>query len=218
MLAAVGGMFIMNFALFLTERSERHVMHSATFYQLVALVFPFGLAAMGRAIKLRWAATSAAAFFTAIMLVLMWTIEQFPATPKLGPIYQPVTHMVTLSFPLLVIVPAFFFDLIIHRFEDRVSFATLSLMLGAVFVITFLAAEWPFASFLISPAARNKLFNANNFVYFMPPSYETIEGRFDPRAPGELPFAIQMLIAVALATVSSALGLGRGAWMRRVRR
>jgi hypothetical protein len=167
---------------------------------------------------LRWAATSAAAFFTAIMLVLMWTIEQFPATPKLGPIYQNVTHMITLSFPLLVIVPAFFFDLIIRRFEDRVSFATLSLMLGVVFVVTFFAAEWPFASFLMSPAARNKLFNANNFVYFMPPSYETLEGRFDPRAPGELPFAVEMLIAVALATFSSALGLGRGAWMRRVRR
>ncbi len=218
MLAAVGGMFIMNYALFLTEYSERHMMHSAFFYQLVALAFPFGLVTMGRAIKLRWAATSAAAFFTAIMLVLMWTIEQFPATPKLGPIYQNVTHMVTLSFPLLVIVPAFFIDVILHRFEERVSFAALSLMLGAVFVITFLAAEWPFASFLMSPAAHNKLFNANNYVYWMPPSYETIEGRFDPHAPGELPFAIQMLIAVGLATVSSALGLGRGAGVRRVRR
>src|SRR6185312_581065 len=60
MLAAVGGMFIMNYALFLTEYSEHHVMHSAFFYQLVALVFPFGLAAMGRAIKLRWPTTSAA--------------------------------------------------------------------------------------------------------------------------------------------------------------
>ncbi|HEY4131838.1 MAG TPA: hypothetical protein VGM50_14560 [Gemmatimonadaceae bacterium] len=218
MLAAVGGMFIMNYALFLTEYSERHMMHSAFFYQLVSLAFPFGLASMGRAIKLRWAATSAAAFFTAIMLVLMWTIEQFPATPKLGPIYQDITHMVTLSFPLLVIVPAFFFDLILHRFDGRVSLATLSLMLGVVFVVTFLVVEWPFASFLMSPAARNKLFNANNFVYWMPPTYTTIEHRFDPTPPGSLPFAVQMLIAIGFATVSSALGLGRGAWMRRVRR
>ena len=32
LLAATGGMFIMNFALFLTEFSERHAMHSAIFY------------------------------------------------------------------------------------------------------------------------------------------------------------------------------------------
>jgi hypothetical protein len=218
MLAAVGGMFIMNYALFLTEFSEHHMMHSAFFYQLVAAAFPFGLVSMGRAIKLRWAATSAAAFFTAIMLVLMWTISLFPATPKLGPIYQNITHMVPLGFPLLVLVPAFFIDLVLHRFEGRVGAVTLSLMLGLVFVLTFLAAQWPFASFLMTPAARGRLFNAENFVYWMPPSYGVIERRFDPVSPTAWPFAVQMLIAIGLASVSSALGLGRGAWMRRVRR
>ena len=101
MLAATGGLFIMNFALFLTEFGERRMMHSPKFYEVVSLAFPFALTAMARAIKLRWAATAAAAFFTAVMLVLMWTLQLFPATPKLGPIYQHVTHMVTLSFPLL---------------------------------------------------------------------------------------------------------------------
>jgi hypothetical protein len=98
-LAATGGLFIMNFALFLTEFGERRMMHSPKFYEVVSLAFPFALTAMARAIKLRWAATAAAAFFTAITLVLMWTLQLFPATPKLGPIYQHVTHMVTLSVP-----------------------------------------------------------------------------------------------------------------------
>src|SRR4029077_20717959 len=99
--------------LFLTEFSERRMMHSAFFYQVTALVFPIAIAAMARAIDLRWPATAAATFYTAIMLVLMWMIEQFPATPKLGPIYQHVTHMVSLSFPLLLIFPAFCIDVVL---------------------------------------------------------------------------------------------------------
>src|SRR3954469_13220561 len=166
-LAGTGGLFIMNFALFLTEYGERRMMHGPLFYEVTAFAFPFALTAMSRAIKLRWAATSAAAFFTALSLVLMWTLQLFPATPKLGPIYQHVTHMVTLSFPLLVIVPAFLIDLVIHRFDDKLPLLPLALITGTVFVITFVAVQWPFASFLMySPLARGPVFNAENFVYW----------------------------------------------------
>ncbi len=219
LLAATGGFFIMNYALFLTEYTERRMMHSGFFYQIVAATFPFGLTAMARAIKLRWAATAAAAFFTATMLLLMWIIELFPATPKLGPIYQHVTHMVTLSFPLLVIVPAVFIDLILHKYEGRTSTAVLGVMIGVTFVVTFLAAQWPFAEFLVySPLAQGRLFNADNFVYWMHPSYVELTQRFDPPSAGSWPFPIQLLIAAILASVMSALGLSRGTWMTRVRR
>ena len=218
-LALTGGFLIMNFALFLTEYRERRMMHSATFYEVTAAAFPLALAAMGRAIKLPWAATSAAACFTGLMLVLMWVIELFPATPKLGPIYQHITHMVTLSFPLLVIVPAFFFDLVLHRFDGRLATLPLSAILGVVFVVTFLAAQWPFASFLIhNPLAQGRLFNANNFVYWMNPKYEALTRRFDPPEPGSWPLAAHLVIAMAIATLTSALGLMRGRWMTRVQR
>ncbi|HMA24608.1 MAG TPA: hypothetical protein VKP00_11450 [Gemmatimonadaceae bacterium] len=218
-LALTGGLLIMNFALFLTEYSERRMMHSALFYEVTAAAFPLALAAMGRAIKLRWAATSAAACFTALMLVLMWFIQLFPATPKLGPIYQHVTHMVTLSFPLLVIAPAIFFDLVLHRFGDKLSIVALAPILGVVFVVTFLAAQWPFATFLVtSPLAQGPLFNGDNFVYWMNPTYEALTRRFDPPSPGSWPLAAHLLIAMGIATVTSALGLLRGRWMTRVRR
>lgn len=219
LLAWTGGLFIMNFAVFLTEYSERRMLHGAFFYQVTALAFPLALATMSRAIKLRWAATSAAAVFTAVMLALMWIIQLFPATPKLGPIYQHVTHMITLSFPLLVIVPAACIDLIMQRWDGRVSDAVLAPVLGATFVITFLAAEWPFATFLMkAPIARGWFFNANNFVYWAPPSYEAIARQFDPPRPHAWPFAAQIVVAVAIAACSSAFGLWRGAWMRRVQR
>src|SRR5207302_8459841 len=121
LLATAAGMFIMNYALFLTEYSERRKMHGGLFYELTAAAFPFALASMSRAIRLKWAATAAAACYTVLMLVLMWIIGLFPATPKLGPIFQHVTHMVTLSFPLLIVVPAIFFDVVMQRFDGRMA-------------------------------------------------------------------------------------------------
>jgi hypothetical protein len=218
-LAATGGLFIMNFALFLTEFGERRMMHSALFYEVTALAFPFALTAMARAIKLRWAATSAAAFFTAVSLVLMWTLQLFPATPKLGPIYQHITHMVTLSFPILIIVPAFFIDLVLHRIDGKLPPIVLGLVVGVVFVATFMAAQWPFASFLVyNPLARGPVFNAENFVYWMSPRYEALTRRFDATAPGAWPFPVHLLFMIALASLSSWRGLALGRWMTKVRR
>jgi hypothetical protein len=218
-LAGTGGLFIMNFALFLTEYGERRAMHSPTFYEVVALAFPLALTAMARAIKLRWAATSAAAFFTVVSLALMWTLQLFPATPKLGPIYQHVTHMVTLSFPLLVIVPAFFIDLVLHRLDDKLPILPLALITGVVFVVAFVAAQWPFASFLMnSPIAVGPVFNAENFVYWMSPRYAALTRRFDPPDPGSWPLLAHVGITIGLATISSILGLRMGRWMRKVRR
>ena len=218
LLAVVAGMFIMNYALFLTEYSERRMMHSGWFYGLTAAVFPFGLASMSRAIRLRWAATAAAGFYTALMLVLMWVIGLFPATPKLGPIFQHVTHMITLSFPLLVVVPAIGFDVIRRRYDGRLRDVVLAPLLGATFVALFLAAQWPFASFLMTSAARNRLFNAENYVYWMAPAYQALQNRFDRPGPGAWPFVADLAVAVVLGSVSSYLGLSRGRWMRRVRR
>jgi hypothetical protein len=218
-LAITGGFFIMNFSLFLTEYSERHMMHSPIFYEIVAFVFPFALTTMARAIKLRWPATAAAAFFTATSLLLMWIIQLFPATPKLGPIYQHITHMVTLSFPLLIIVPAFFIDLVMQRLEGKVSGILLGLIVGAVFVATFIAVQWPFASFLMHSAiAKGPIFNAANFVYWTPPRYITIATRFDPPSPNAWPFGVHVLIMIALATLAAWRGLALGGWMAKVKR
>jgi hypothetical protein len=219
LLAATGGFFLMNYALFLTEYSEREMMHGALYYEVTAIAFPFALTTLARAIKLRWAATSAAAFFTGIMLALMWIIQLFPATPKLGPIYQPITHMVTLAFPPLVIVPAFFIDLVMQRFDGKLETSALAAITGPVFMLTFLAVQWPFATFLVeSPLARNGFFNAENWVFWMTPAYAEHTRHFPPPAPGAWPFPLHMLIAIAIATVMSMLGLRRGRWMTQVRR
>ena len=217
-LAATGGLFIMNFALFLTEFSERQAMHSGLFYQVTALAFPFALTAMARAIKLKWPATAAAAVFTGVMLVLMWIFQLFPATPKLGPIYQPVTHMVALSFPVLIIAPAIMIDLALQRFKTE-NQSLLAIMCGVLFVGAFVAVQWPFATFLVTnPLAETWFFNADNFVYWMSPTYEATTRRFPTPGPGDPLFSIELAKAVIFATLSSFFGLRWGKWMTKVQR
>ncbi|MGH7618625.1 MAG: hypothetical protein ACREPM_15505, partial [Gemmatimonadaceae bacterium] len=170
-----------------------------------------------RAIKLRWTTTAAAGLFTIFMLALMWIIELFPATPKLGPIYQHITHMVTLSFPPLIIVPAVLIDLILHRFDGKLGTAALGAIIGPTFVATFVAVQWPFATFLVkNPLAQGRLFNANNFVYWMSPTYEATTRSFPP--PGDWPIGEHLVVAAGLATLVSMAGLLCGRWMTRVRR
>jgi hypothetical protein len=194
-------------------------MHSTFFYGVTAATFPFALASMAKAIKLRWPATAAAASYTIVMVLLMWIVELFPATPKLGPIYQHITHMVSLAFPLLIIAPALAIDLVMRRAGDKFGVLLLAPLLGVVFLLAFVAAQWPFATFLVhSPLAQGPIFNADNFVYWMHPAYEALTRRFDPPIPGAWPLPARLAVIGGLATLSGGLGLRWGHWMTKVRR
>lgn len=211
-LLVAGALLLMDRSIMLTEYSGRNFQHGGAFYRLSMLAYPMALVMMTRASKMKWAATVTAGIFTAIMLVLMWIIQLFPATPKLGPIYQPITNMVGMSFPVLVIVPAIGVDLLMQRLRLRPIF--LAPILSAVFLLLFLAAQWPFASFLMTESARNWLFNAENFVYWMSPSGVAWSRSFqdtDNLAP-------QLLDAWGTGTLSAYVGLWFGTWMTRVRR
>src|SRR3989441_3566138 len=80
--------------------------HTSLYYKVAAGAFPLILVATARACRLQWPATSAAAAYMAISLVMIWVLQLFPATPKLAPVFNPVTHMVAPPFPLLLVVPA----------------------------------------------------------------------------------------------------------------
>ena len=69
---------------------------------------------------------------------------------------------------MLLIVPAIVFDLVRRRIGGWNRWAQ-SAALGAAFLASFVAVQWPFADFLMSPASRNWIFATNNFPYFIPP-------------------------------------------------
>jgi len=211
-----GALLLMDRAIMLTEFSGKNQQHTGSFYRVSMLAYPLAVVVMAKASKLKWAATLTSAIFMGIMLVLMWTIQQFPATPKLGPIYQNITHMVAMAFPVLIVVPAVGVDLVMQRVRARPL--VLAPLLSAVFLTLFIAVQWPFATFLMTESARNAFFNADNFVYWLSPAGVEWSRTFQQDEPGSPPFAMQLFIAFLLGTFSSYVGLWFGQWMTRVRR
>src|SRR5256884_1799670 len=92
-----------------------NVAHNAVYYQVAAGALPILLVAAGRAVRLRWPATTAALVYMAFSLVMIWILQLAPATPKLAPVFNPVTHMVPPPFPLLLVVPAVAIGLVVQR-------------------------------------------------------------------------------------------------------
>ncbi len=211
-----GALLLMDRAILLTEYSGKNQQHGGAFYVAAMMAYPMAVVMMAKAAKLKWAATTTSAIFMGIMLALMWIIQLFPATPKLGPIYQPITNMVAMAFPALLVVPALGVDLVMHRVRTRPLL--LAPVLSVVFLALFMAAQWPFASFLMTESARNWFFNADNFVYWMSPSGVEWSRSFVSDAPGAASFPRQLLTAFVLGTLSSYVGLWFGHWMTKVRR
>jgi hypothetical protein len=210
--------WIMNVWIMLSEYSYKEFMHSGLFYRVAATYYPLVLLTTARANTLRWPATKAATVYMLVTLALMWTLQIFPAEPKLGPIYQRITHMVTMDFPALLVIPAFGLDVARQRLDGRLRDRWLAPMLAVVFVALFLAVEWPFASFLITSHSRNWFFNGGNYVYFMTNQYVGRTFSFADWDPWSRPLAPQLALALVPATVSSYLGLKWGTWMTKVRR
>jgi hypothetical protein len=216
-----GGLIVMNFGIFLSEYSARFLQHGAVFYHFSAIFYPFALVGVARAARHRWACTIAAAIYMVIMLVMMWTVQRFPATPMLGPIYQNITHFVGMAWPLWLIFPALALDYARHYGAPYVARFRLpsiaeAAVFGLIFIIVFAAVQWPWSSFMVlSPAARNAFFNADNFVYWAQPSYVARSHRFEP---GQFRFLPSATEAVLISMVSAWVGLGWGTWMTKVRR
>jgi hypothetical protein len=219
--AYMGGLLITIVAIMLTEHTFRTQMHNAAFYRVTGAVFPLFLCTLARASRLRWPATAAALGYTGMMLAMQWILPLFAATPKLGPIYQNITHMVPMSFPLLLVAPALGMDLVTRRAmasRSRWRDWWLAGALGATFVLVLLAVQWPFAEFLLSPGARNWVFAGDNFTYSTPPTARVVRGVFFLDGQRGTAFWTGIATAVVYATISARAGLAWGSAMRRVQR
>jgi hypothetical protein len=199
------------------ELTNRVLMHGAKFYLVVMMAVPIWMAAIARVSRHRWAATIVTGLYTALHLAFLWVLQFVPAEPKLGPVYQKVTHLIPPDFPLLLIVGAIVFDLA-RRHTTAWSLWAQSVALGTAFFISFLAAQWPFADFLMSAASRNRIFATNQYPYMMPATWAPVRNVFfaTEHTPGE--FWVRMALALSVAVVMTRIGWSWGEWMRRVRR
>jgi hypothetical protein len=196
---------------------DQTLMHSAIYYRVLGMIAPVVLVGIGRASGRPWAATTLAAIYTGLWLAGNWIIPLFPAQAKLGPVFTPITHMVPLGFPVLVIPGAFALDLIFQHFPKRGD--TWKAAIGAAaFLIANLAVNWPFAYFMMSPYARNRMFTMNEFPYSMPPSDYHMAWTLRAYESTRTEFCVGMLIALVATFISARIGMLWGDWMRRIRR
>ncbi len=217
LLLLLGGMVTMLALTVVWESTYRVLMHSASCYRALAIVLPVVLIGFAAVSRQRWACTIVAAIYMGYAMFMLWLFPLFPATPKLGPVYQHITHMVPMEFPLLIIVPALALDLVRPRIATFNKWAQAAI-LGVLCLASLLAAQWPFASFLISPASANWFFGTKYFAYFARPNGFDVRHLFFPADRTTSEFWLVMAEAFALAILSSRLGMAWGDWVRKVRR
>jgi hypothetical protein len=213
----VGGMLVVLLQMVLLEYTNRILLHSSLPYRLVSLLIPFLLAGIWRASCHRFAATIVTGIYTAVIVGFILILPLFPAEPKLGPVYHQVTQFIPPQFPVLLLVPAFFLDLFWQRSRTWNKWLV-ALVGGFLFTGTLLAAEWPFATFLMSPASRNAFFGTGYFGYYVGPQSFSARSAFYPWDKSAFEFWSYMGLAVVFAILSTRVGLAWGDWMKRVRR
>lgn len=212
-----GGFIVILSMLFKLEYTNRVFMHSGIFYLAIAIGLPFFWEAISIASGWRWARTMMSAIYTLFFLLALWIFPLFPAEPKLGPVYQHVTHMIPLHFPILIVVPAIVLDLITPKLRDKSKWLW-SVVAGVIFVVTLIAVQWPFANFLMSPAARNWFFGTHYFLFFLPPNTHQVNNTFAPWELTRAHFWSNMAWAFVAAIAGEQIGMMFGKWLRKVRR
>lgn len=277
LLLFIGGFIIVQAMTLKLEYTNRVLLHSAISYLVISIGTLLMLEGLARVSGHRWARTIITGVYSAFVLILMWVLPFFPAQPKLGPVYQNITHMVPLPFPLLLVVPAFFLDLIwplwgqpqvwnklsrfvIGGFAIVLAGPLICLNLlwnllcnlltrrkqeawskrlqeawnkwlqeswntwlqasfaGIFFLAILIAVEWPFATFLMSPMARNRLFATVDFPYFALPTSPTVRHIFVPWERSAQEFWRNMGIGFLFSIASMWIGIFWGGWLKKVRR
>jgi len=217
------GLLVVMASVFLIEYSWPNQHHTSRFYVASCVTFPFYLLGLARGSKFRWGATWIALIYMAVLAVLAWILPLFPGQPRLGPIYNPVTHFVPLPFPLLLVVPALGMDLIrgwIGHGRGWLRDWLIVLLAGSIFLALFLAAQWYFSGFLISRSAEGWFFatknhwgyreGAGNWHYEF---WSDTNPRWNPPLTNS-----GILLALVLSIAASRVGLWLGNWMVKVRR
>ena len=212
----MGGLMITGQMFFLLEQTWDVALHRATAYVAMAIALPVAFAVISKASGSRWACTTTAAIYMAFGIAEVLIFPLVAASPKLGPVYFPVTHLVPAKFPILVIAPALALDLLWQRVQNWKPWKV-AVVSGVLFVVVLVAVEWPFASFLMSKASENRFFGTIYFDYNSRPNgFDRLREFFEPSSA--LGLSLGLVFASACASVMTFLGLRFGRWMRGVQR
>jgi hypothetical protein len=210
----LGAVIVYEHMLGVTQLAERTWLHGAGPYKAMALAVSALFPLISRVSRYRWAATWAASLYMVVRMATILIFPLFPATPKLGPVLNPITHFQPLQFPILIILPAMALDLLWRR-TARLPLWLTGAASGLVFSAVLFPAEWFFADFMGTRGAANRFFGG---IYF--PYGASMEDRLPhyARVQSGSTLLHGMLVATAIAIVGSWVGMLVGRWMRSVQR
>lgn len=213
------GILLSMAGIMITEKSTPNLQHTGSFLFTSCLVYPLFLVPAARAAKVPLPATTVAAVYMLLMGAAVWVLPLFPGSPKLGPIYNPVTHMVPPAFPMVMVVPALAIDLLMLLIKPGRRWwrdLILAVLIGTAFTAVFGVTQWFFSKFLLSPAADNWFFGGNRYwTYFSQPgSWRSQFWRVTEDPINK----VAILWSLGLAVLTSYLGLVIGNWMTKVKR
>jgi hypothetical protein len=212
----VGGLIVSGQMFFLIEYTWDVELHTASAYVAMGIALPLAFAILSQASRYKWAATTTAAVYMLFAIGEILILPLVPAQPKLGPVFNPVTHLVPAKFPILIIVPALALDLLWQKTQTwkRWKIAVVS---GFLFIAILTIVEWPFASFLLSKASENRFFGTIYFDYnARPDGPDRLRQFFRPDHGITLYWGL--LRAAIYGSISTWIGLSFGRWMRSVQR
>ena len=197
-----------------SEYLGRHEMHGVHFYQIYCLLFPLLLTAFSIASKSKWGATKASLTYSIFMMAMGWILPLFPAVPRLGPVLNPITTFQPFDFPLLIIVPAIAIDLVTRRYADMNRWL-LAVPYASYFLVLFIAVQWPFADVLMA-SKGHWFFGTSKWYFGSNPNWE-YRYAFPPWQLNSIKeWAIGFPIALAIAILTSRVGISWGNWLKRI--
>jgi hypothetical protein len=212
----IGGLIVGGQMFFLMEYTWDVKLHTAAAYIAMGIALPLVFAMLSQASRYKWAATSTAAVYMLIVIAEILIFPLIPAQPKLGPVFNPVTHLIPAKFPILIIVPALALDLLWQRTRAWKPWKV-ALASGFLFVAVLTIVEWPFANFLLSKASENRFFGTMYFDYnARPDGIDRLRRFFEPDTGATLYWGL--LRAAIYGSFGTWIGLSFGRWMRSVQR
>ena len=95
----LGGLAVGGQMFFLQQFTFDVVLHRAVAYIAMGIALPILFATISQASRFRWAATATASIYMLFIISEILILPLFPAQPKLGPVFNPVTHLVPAQVP-----------------------------------------------------------------------------------------------------------------------
>ena len=189
--------------------------HRAGTFKALAGVLPMFIVAVGRAGRLKWPATAMTAIYVLGTMIIGWTLQAFPAEPRLAPIYRSVEHMVAPSVPLMLIPAGLAVDLVMRSLRDRSDWIAV-LTVASVFVTVLVVTLWFWGDFMLSPLARSYFFFSDQWAYHTRPGPWQYQFWGAAQDPVLRPTSLAWILGLGI--VSTRVGLWWGNGMASVRR